>query len=71
MDKVQQAGENRKLKRDKDKKEFVNLRCKNQDCLKVHKHSQKGFTWTVFQLCPTCYKAAILEKDLKGEWVLA
>jgi len=47
------------------------MRCKNYTCLKVHKHSQKGFTWTQFQLCPTCYKAAVIETELKGKWVLA
>jgi hypothetical protein len=46
------------------------MRCKNYTCLKVHKHSQKGFTWTQFQLCPTCYKVAIIETKLMG-WILA
>ena len=25
-------------------------------CDKVHKHSQKGYTWLSFQLCPKCFK---------------
>ena len=47
------------------------MRCKNSKCGKVHKHSQKGFTWTKFQLCPTCYKAAIVELKIKNEWIIA
>lgn len=47
------------------------MRCKNPECAKVHKHSQKGFTWTLFQLCPKCYKAIILKTPLKNKWILA
>ena len=32
------------------------MRCKNKSCGKVHKHSQKGETWKIAQLCPTCFK---------------
>ena len=53
---------------------IIKMRCKNPDCSKVHKHSQKGFTWTLFQLCPTCFKEItrqIPTTHKKNKWIIA
>ncbi len=33
-------------------------------CEKVHKHSQKGYTWKNYQLCPKCYKLSWIQELL-------
>jgi len=33
---------------------IVVMRCLK--CAKTHNHSNKGVTWTEFQLCKSCYK---------------